>query len=214
MGLPKHSAALLPLIPMPPKLYSYIVARDYGFAPNPFHGFCTLATCKPDIRQAAKIGDWVVGTGSKSKGRAGRIVYAMRITETLTFEEYWNDACFRAKWPNLRGSWKVAYGDNIYYRDEHTSDWRQIDSHHTYPGGTKNSDNVERDTKSNRILVSDDFIYWGGSGPEIPLFHGVNICHTTQKHKCNFPEEVMHDFINWMRGFDDRGYCGSPLDWR
>ena len=29
------------------KLYSYIVATDSGFSPNPFHGFCTLACCKP-----------------------------------------------------------------------------------------------------------------------------------------------------------------------
>src|SRR5262245_31415483 len=44
------------------RLYSYVVARDYGFAPNPFYGFCTLATCKPDIRRTADIGDWIVGT--------------------------------------------------------------------------------------------------------------------------------------------------------
>ena len=29
-------------------LYSYIVKHDNGFAPNPFHGFCTLACCKPE----------------------------------------------------------------------------------------------------------------------------------------------------------------------
>src|SRR5712671_5339411 len=33
------------------RLYSYVVARDFGFAPNPFFGVCTLATCKPDIRK-------------------------------------------------------------------------------------------------------------------------------------------------------------------
>lgn len=32
-------------------LYSYVVAHDFGFAPNPFDGLCTLATCKPDIRK-------------------------------------------------------------------------------------------------------------------------------------------------------------------
>lgn len=45
----------------PLKLYSYVVARDFGFAPNPFHGYCTLATCKPDIRATASVGDWVIG---------------------------------------------------------------------------------------------------------------------------------------------------------
>ena len=33
------------------KGYSYIITRDYGFAPNPFGGVCTLATCKPKIRK-------------------------------------------------------------------------------------------------------------------------------------------------------------------
>ena len=34
-------------------VYSYIVAYDSGFAPNPFHGTCTLACCKPTIRRTA-----------------------------------------------------------------------------------------------------------------------------------------------------------------
>lgn len=82
---------------MPPKLYSYIVARDYGFAPNPFYDFCTLATCKPDIRRTAQVGDWVVGTGPKTKGRARHIVYAMRVTEVMSFNDYWNDLRFIKK---------------------------------------------------------------------------------------------------------------------
>lgn len=32
-------------------LFSYIVRWDHGFAPNPFHGICSLATCKPGIRK-------------------------------------------------------------------------------------------------------------------------------------------------------------------
>ena len=79
---------------MPARLYSYIVARDFGFAPNPFYGFCTLATCKPQIRKSAEIGDWIIGTGSKSKGRDGHIVYAMRVTEAMSFDEYWTDSRF------------------------------------------------------------------------------------------------------------------------
>ena len=27
-------------------LFSYVVARDTGFAPNPSGGYCTLANCK------------------------------------------------------------------------------------------------------------------------------------------------------------------------
>ena len=36
--------------------------RDYGFAPNPYFGYCTLATCKPVIRRCAGVGDWIAWT--------------------------------------------------------------------------------------------------------------------------------------------------------
>ena len=213
MALPKYSPLLLPLIPLQPKLYSYIVARDYGFAPNPFHGFCTLATCKPGIRETAAIGDWIVGTGSKSKGRDGYLVYAMRVTEAMSFEEYWADARFRRKRPEMHASLKKAFGDNIYYREDHTGEWRQLDSHHSYDDGTQNDKNVQNDTQVDRVLISDNFIYWGGSGPMLPHFRGETVCHSTQGHRCNFPREVVDDFIAWVGGLEDRGYCGTPLEW-
>ena len=50
------------------RLYSYVVVSDHGFAPNPFHGYCTLANCKPRIRWRAQPGDWIVGTGSRARG--------------------------------------------------------------------------------------------------------------------------------------------------
>ena len=212
MGLSKYSTTL-PLIPRPSTLYSYIVARDHGFAPNPFYGFCTLATCKPDIRRKANVGDWVVGTGSKVKGRAGHIVFAMRVTEALSFTAYWDDPRFRSKQPDLRGSWKKAFGDNIYFRDEHTSEWRQLDSHHTNEHGIQDLENTRTDTSADRMLISDDFVYWGGTGPKIPPFHGEDICHSTQKLRCKFPEHVVQSFIDWIRGLKDRGYCGPPLEW-
>lgn len=37
------------------KGYSYVVARDFGFAPNPFNGFLTLATCKPKSENGLKL---------------------------------------------------------------------------------------------------------------------------------------------------------------
>lgn len=198
---------------MTAKLYSYIVARDYGFAPNPFYGFCTLATCKPKIRENAEIGDWIIGTGSKSKGRDGCLVYAMRVTEAMSFDEYWADSRFLRKRPDLHASCKKAFGDNIYHRESDTAPWRQLDSHHSHKDGTQNDRNLLNDTKVNRVLVSDDFVYLGGSGPPIPHFRGETVCHSTQNHRCHFPSEVVKEFVAWLRSFDDSGYCGMPLEW-
>jgi len=100
------------------KVYSYVVARDYGFAPNPFFGYCTLATCKPVIRRVARAGDWIVGTGSAEHGRQDYIVFAMRVTEVEAFDDFWEDPRFKRKRPNLRGSNKQAFGDNPSVRAE------------------------------------------------------------------------------------------------
>ena len=201
------------MMSMIPKLHTYVVARDFGFAPNPFYGFCTLATCKREIRKSAAIGDWIVGTGSKSKGRHKNIVYAMRVGEALSFEQYWQDARFRQKRPTLRGSLKQAFGDNIYHWDSDTKEWLQMDSHHSYDYGRENPANISDDTGVNRVLISDDFVYWGGDGPELPDFQGQSIRKEGIGHKANFSCEVVEEIINWIRSFGVSGYCGVPLDW-
>ncbi|MBI4430561.1 MAG: hypothetical protein HY587_02480 [Candidatus Omnitrophica bacterium] len=195
------------------KLHSYVVARDYGFAPNPFCSFCTLATCKPRIRKTAGLGDWIVGIGSKTRGRGDHIVYAMRVTEILTFDQYWNDPRFKEKKPNLRGSKKQAFGDNIYHRDS-ARRWCQVDSHHSHPDGSPNPRNIANDTKTtDRVLISDDFIYWGGRGPRIPKSFRSQVCIGIG-HKNKFPETFVREFVKWLRSLGDKGYCGAPLDWK
>ena len=189
-----------------PRLFSYVVARDTGFAPNPFHGYCTLATCKPRIRDTAEVGDWVIGTDSKQRRRAGFLVYAMRVTETLTLDEYWRDVRFAGKRPNADGQPEERCGDNIYHFDRTCGQWRQKTG--SFHCGT----DVGRDTKVDCVLVSDDFVYFGGDGPPVPEFCGVNVCCVTQGHKCRFPEEVVESAIEWVRGLGDTGRCGQPSE--
>lgn len=200
------------------KLYSYVVSRDYGFAPNPFYGTCTLATCKPIIRRVAKIGDWVVGTGSKRYKRQKNVVYVMKVTGAMSFEDYWSSPEFQIKKPELRGSLKQAYGDNIYSKTT-SGVWLQLNSHHSYTDGTPNQLNINNDTQTNRILYSNDFVYWGGSGPELPsrfMEYGktkINIC-AVRGHKNIFPEELVNEFIDWTRSLHIHGFQGEPLNWR
>ncbi|MDE0638248.1 MAG: hypothetical protein OXI43_20600 [Candidatus Poribacteria bacterium] len=198
------------------KLYSYVVARDFGFAPNPFYQFCTLGTCKPGIRNSAEVEDWIVGTGSKSRRRKGHIVFVMRVTEVMQFNNYWSDSRFKQKKPNLRGSKKQAFGDNIYYYDPATCEWHQEDSHHSFPDGKPNEKNINHDTQTDRVLISDDYIYWGGEGPQIPAkyrsFCGSDLC-AGRGYKCNFPDNMVDEFVNWVRSLEVQGYCGTPLDW-
>ena len=197
------------------KLHSYIVKIDDGFAPNPFYGFCTLATCKPNIRSVAQVGDWILGTGAKQNGRAGTLVYAMRVTEKLTYDSYWKDPRFEEKRPNLCQSKRKSRGDNIYHRDPESGTWIQEDSCHSQIDGTPDQRHIKRDTKSDKVLVSDDFIYLGG-GPElrIPDFDGISVCHNRMGHINRFPDAAVQNFIEWVRSASDWGYCYDPLEWR
>ena len=73
------------------KLYSYVIPRDYGFAPNPYFGYCTLATCKPIIRRCSQVGDWIAAFGAAGTTVRGKLVVLMRVEETLPFDEYWEE---------------------------------------------------------------------------------------------------------------------------
>lgn len=144
----------------------YVVARDFGFAPNPFHNMCTLATCKPVIRRVAEVNDWVVGMGGERLKATGRCIFAMKISAAITFEEYWHDPAYRDKKPKRNGSKKMIVGDNIYSRSEGV--WQQENSHHSFSDGKANPHNVQNDTKTNRVLVSDHFYYFGAGAIVIP----------------------------------------------
>ena len=198
------------------RLFSYVVARDYGFAPNPFFHVCTLATCKPQIRRHAAVGDWVIGTGSASHGRSGHLVYAMEVSEAMTYTEYWNDNRFAKKRPILRASKKQAFGDNIYRRDDQNQ-WHQADSHHSFATGRPNIHNIQHDTGTDRVLIGHKYIYWGGSGPEIPQHlrqHGdFDIC-AGRNYKCKFPCDLVQRFLAWLTSLKAIGYCGRPTDWQ
>lgn len=198
------------------RLYSYVVRYDIGFAPNPFYGWCTLATCKQDIRAHASVGDWVIGTGSQTQGLGDRLVYAMRIKDVLTFDSYWTDSRFVRKRPRFRGSLKQAYGDNIYHRDA-DGNWQQADSRHSLPDGSPNYGHIKRDTKADRVLVSRDFVYYGGRGPVVPerfrAGYGMDLIHGAPSYRVNFPDVMRDDVINWIRNDLDTGLQADPFAW-
>lgn len=149
-------------------LFTYVVRYDIGFAPNPFFGVCTLATCKPRIRKSATIGDWVVGLGSKQNNQQGQLVYVLRVDDALSFDEYWTDHRFQRKKPNRVGSIKQRYGDNVYHRDGVDSPWVQEDCRHSLDDGTPNADHVKKDTNPPRVLISYHYAYYGSSALDIP----------------------------------------------
>lgn len=193
------------------KLYTYIITRDFGFAPNPFYGICSLATCKPKIRQAAQIGDWIVGFGSNAhdSSYAGKIIYAFEIEKKITFNEYWQDPDYRKKRPLLSGSLKQCYGDNIYH--EENGYYIQENSHHSLEDGKENIINKTRDLHSKYVLLGHNFYYWGTEAIDCETAYSLFI-PKCRDYRC-FNSKVypqIETFIQWICTQGPPGIYGFP----
>lgn len=158
------------------QVYIYKLDHDTGMNPNPFGNFCTLAYCMHGMREKivkhiavqrstnptlsiTNMGIWIIGIAGKKldfngSNRYGRIVYAMQVTEALTFEEYWTDPRFTDKKPNYTPEEEVLFnkGHEGNYRFFKNNSNRRIVG-----------DNIEGhyDDGSRHVLVSDRFEYYG-----------------------------------------------------
>lgn len=153
-----------------PKLFSYVVDHDCGFAPNPFEGFCALAKCKPgtskrNIVELAEFGDWIAGTCgvdlSKRTGH-GKLIYAMRVDEIFPLNEYCQTHC----------------GNRIDAEPEDDGDDRlALTSHHFFCFG-RNAIDISN------ILCKHLDHFFENKGPG---------------HRCDFSEEFVEDFAKWLK---------------
>ena len=198
--------------------YAYVVTHDNGFAPNPFHGYCTLATCKPRIRKHAEIGDWIFGVGSTQNNQAGKLIYAMRVEEEMSFDEYWTDPRFEQKKPNPNGAEEFRCGDNVYHRCPDSGDWIQEHSYHSLNSGCPNPRFVENDTKPPRVLISEHFAYYGKSAIDIPdhitLYDDKDRFTGFRGYRCHFPPPLERYIVEWLQDLtQSSGIYDIPTHW-
>jgi len=198
------------------QVFSYKISRDYGFAPNPFHGVCTLATCKPKIRKSATPGDIIVGCGSSGNKLAGRVIYVLRVSGKCSFQEYWDTERFAAKRPAFKANLSRAYGDNIYHHDAEGR-WVQERSHHSFADGTVNEDNLSTDTSSDNVLWGEEFSYFGRDPPPIPdhlrAFEGQDLYPSTRDYRVFRSDSFFAAVDAWFRTELKQGCLGRPAAW-
>jgi hypothetical protein len=174
-------------------LYSYCIPFDDGAAPNPFWGTCTLAICKPVIRRLAKKGDWIVGTGSKKFGLQNQIVYAMEVSDVLSFQQY-DDLCKRDKTLKKKipdttsNDFRRHVGDCIY--DFSVKPFLQRDGPHTLS-------NIKTDMGGKRVLLSTNFYYFGRAPIKLPE-NLLPIVRQGQGHKSKSNDKYKDAFLEWI----------------
>jgi len=183
------------------RLYSYKMVVDQGAAPNPFHGSCTLAICKPAIRRTAQPGDWIAGIGSKQLGHPNRLIYAMQVEQSLPMADYYR------LYPQKRPDWgsgifEKQAGDNIYNL-ENPDKPRLLKSVHTL-------DDMERDLSGTNVLISNLFYYFGNKAPKIPESLAF-IAEVERGHRNSFNPSQIQSFLDWISVFP-AGVQGFPID--
>ena len=153
------------------RLFSYKLTHDTGFAPNPFWGFLTVATCKPGFRRTKCPGDWIAGftSGQLCGDKVGeeQLIYLMKLNERIAIANYFHDPRFQRKIPDISAQKEIYLaGDNIYKplcpHPTNVNDFEQLPNPH-HGENTK-----EHDILGDNVLIGTEFIYFGRNALSIP----------------------------------------------
>ena len=199
------------------RLFSYKMTHDTGFAPNPFGGILTLATCKPKIRECKKIGDWVAGftSGQLNSDKVGneKLIYLMQVTDKIPFKEYWNDSKYEKRKPNPDSPIIIGKrGDNIYKPIEENpttfSDFELIPN----PNHTEN--NKEKDLSGKYVLISNIFYYFGSVPIIIPENIKPIVPNGQSSHGSRtYDNRIINDFLSYIKTNYKMGMHSHPHSW-
>ncbi len=170
------------------QIFSYVVDHDYGFAPNPEDGLCSLARCKygtpekANLVEKARIGDWVIGTVGKNNAKSGSnilrggMLYAMKVTEKITLKEY------VARYPNRRDA--------------------------QFQGG------CDRESLSGRFaLLSDTYFYFGSKAislDDLPQYNAHPIAKKGPGYRRDFDLAYVLQLEAWLFANYRVGQIGEP----
>ncbi len=183
------------------QIFSYVVRHDCGFAPNPFGGVLTLATCKPQIRRCARTGDWIIGTGSVATVGRQKLVYAAQIAAVIPIDEYGKSRKYIDKRPSSRSPWWRKCGDNIYVKVK--GRWKHRSNPH------HDRDAMARDVSGKNVLICKSFWYFGDAAVTLPSeLH--ELIKKGPGHKRFRDVVLLQRFLDWLRSMPN-GRHGRPF---
>lgn len=174
------------------RFYRYIHVSDDGHAPCVDHGLITLATCKPQIRSTAKVGDWVAGYMPKGIGE-GLVTWIGRVAEAVSPTDY--ERRFRGR-------------KDAQYRLLDDGHVKRVDPAY-HPGIAE-----QRKDMSAKVLIFDQNASWyfGDRPIELPSMFGV-LAASGQGHRVNLrlPDDIAQ-IEAWLHGQVVAGVHGDPRD--
>ena len=196
--------------------FRYRMDHDYGFAPNPFWNYLTLATCKAQIRNSRTLatGDWIVGLGSKKMKNEGTIIYAAQVEKIIPFDDYWNLPEYQVKKAITNGTLLQMYGDNVY----HTVNGKVVQEHcaHSISALKPNKDHLKSDASGKNVLICERFYYFGDHAPELPkeLAYIGDTGNPRAIRYTDLDDAKIQPFLDWLAANYETGIHGAPCNWK
>ena len=173
-----------------PRLISYVMDHDTGFAPNPFFGKCILSHCKfsaqgsrKNVIELASVGTWVVGTGGSKLNSHEKLIFAMKVSEKLPVRSLFANREFAHR--------RIAFGYNRGCRQDGQNHGKWM-------------------------LVSDHFFYLGRRAVSIPpplrsFSESESLIKRGPGYRSKFSEEFLKKFVAWIERVPE-GLSGLPHD--
>ncbi len=121
-----------------PRHYIYRIDHDENFAPNVDYKICTLCGCKDStIEVWAEKGSWVIGIGGNGTGKPNKLIYAMKVEETLTYSQFRIRFSLKSKYLQgiaRRKTKNVLFSRRFYYFGDKAIDLPHKLRHIIIPG--------------------------------------------------------------------------------
>src|SRR5699024_8198026 len=94
---------------------------------------------------------------------------------------------------------KKHVGDNIYHRDAPDRPWIQEDSVHSSPDGTQCPLNTAHDTRIERVLLSERFVYFGAAAEAVPqpILDTLGYARNARDYR-RFDQVTAKPLLDWL----------------
>ena len=179
-----------------------------GSHPTRFGASAPLQTCTPNHQGVKPApGDWIMGNSSGAEVDTNRwLIYAMRISEVRSFDEYFRDHRFACK--RVAGAtWWQRCGDNIYYLDEAVLGRRAPEAVYFH----NTAAHLTNDTRNPSVFISEHFYYLGNNAPVIPSAFSSLV---KTGRGCTWHDDEdgkpVTTFIGWLEQSYPPGILGLP----
>jgi len=135
------------------RIYMYKLTTDNGGAPCVDNNLLSLAICKPIIRRTAQRGDVIFGFAANKLNKENPLIYVAVITDKKENGDYYRDPKYRTRC------------DCIYKWSQYQFSLKRSAKYHSTEDPLKRKEHFVKDIiKSNDVLLSRDFRYFGGEG--------------------------------------------------